>query len=150
MDQDIIVRHIREEELDELLSLYAHLHLKDDPFPPMPDLVVLWHDITLNPLLHYFVTEYKGEIVASCCLVIVPNLTHGARPFGLIENVVTHSDYRRKGCATALLKHALDFAWTADCHKVMLLSGVDRTEAHSVYEGLGFNRYSKIGYEAKP
>jgi GNAT superfamily N-acetyltransferase len=147
---DFTVRAISGDELHHLLELYAHLHSVDEPLPPPAEVAKLWHDILANPLLHYFGVEFDGRIVSACMLCIVPNLTHSARPFGVIENVVTHSDYRRMGFARVLLHHALQFAWQANCHKVMLLSSVARKEAHSLYESVGFSRHAKIGYVATP
>ena len=147
---NMTVRHIFEEELDDLVVLYTHLHPNDIPLPPQSDLKRLWHDIISNPLLHYFVVDFQGSIVSSCCLTIIPNLTRGARPYGLIENLVTHSDFRDKGFGKAVINFALEFAWKSDCYKVMLLSGVHRKEAHNLYESIGFNKDEKIGYVAKP
>jgi len=152
MDQGVIVRHIEKNELDDLLDLYAH-HLfssPDAPLPPQDQLEKLWDEIVDNPMLHYFVVEVEGKIVAACTISILPNLTRGARPYGLIENVVTHADYRGRGLAKALLKHALDFAWMENCYKVMLLSGTYRQAAHGLYESVGFSKNKKIGYIAQP
>ena len=127
-----------------------HIHSVDEPLPPPAEVQELWRDILANPLFHYFGVEFDGRIVSACMLCTIPNLTRGARPFGVIENVVTHSDYRRRGFAKALLQHTLEFAWQANCHKVMLLSGVARKEAHSLYESVGFSKHAKIGYVATP
>ena len=137
-------------ELNDLLELYKHLHADDLPLPSSAELERLWHDIINNPVFHYFVVEFEGKIVSSCTLSIIPNLTRGARPYGVIENVVTHLDYRRRGFGKAILKYALDFAWKSNCYKVMLLSGVYRNKAHGLYESVGFNKDAKVGYVAKP
>lgn len=86
----------KKNELGELLNLYKYLHSKDDPLPEDSILEKIWQNIISNPLLKYIVAEFDGEIISSCALVIIPNITRGARPYGLIENVVTHPDYRRK------------------------------------------------------
>jgi GNAT superfamily N-acetyltransferase len=150
MNKSITVRAIKEGELNELIALYTHLHTDDLPLPSRSELGKLWHDIFVNPLLHYFVVEYDGSIVSSCTLSIIPNLTRGARPYGVIENVVTHPDLRNKGFAKAALKYALDFAWRSNYYKVMLLSSVYRNGAQGLYESVGFNKDAKVGYVAKP
>jgi GNAT superfamily N-acetyltransferase len=152
MDQDTIVRHIHKNELDDLLDLYAH-HLfsaPDAPLPPRDHIEKMWNEITNNSMLHYFVVEVGDKIVATCTISIIPNFTRGARPYGVIENVVTHADYRGRGLAKALFKHTLDFAWSQNCYKVMLLSGKDRQAAHGLYESVGFSKNEKVGYIAKP
>lgn len=87
-------------------------------------------------------------MIASCVLVVVPNLTRNARPYALIENVVTHADYRRQGIGKRLLHHVLQFAWSQNCYKVMLLSSINREEAHQFYERVGFSRDRKVGFVA--
>lgn len=146
------VRQIKKDELDDLLNLYAY-HLfsaSDAPLPPHDQIEKMWNEIVDSPVLHYFVVEVGGEIVATCTISIIPNLTRGARPYGLIENVVTHADYRGKGLAKALLNHTLNFAWVENCYKVMLLSGKDRWAAHGLYQSVGFSNHEKVGYIATP
>jgi GNAT superfamily N-acetyltransferase len=144
------VRAIGREELPELLELYKHLHESDLPLVFDRRLEKLWDGICANPLLHYLVGELDGELVSSCTLAIIPNLTRGARPYGLIENVVTRRDHRKRGFATSVLKHALRIAWDNNCYKVMLLTGSKREETLRFYEGAGFKRNIKTGFAAYP
>jgi GNAT superfamily N-acetyltransferase len=145
----VTVRKIKKNELDKLLALYTHLHKNDTPLPSPTKLRKIWKDIFKNQLLHYFVIEDKGQFISSCTLSIIPNLTRSARPYSIIENMVTHSDFRRKGYGKEILKYALNFAWKKNCYKVMLLSGVYRKAAHSLYDSVGLSKKDKVGYVAK-
>jgi GNAT superfamily N-acetyltransferase len=46
----------------------------------------------------------EDAIIASCTLVVIPNLARGGQPYGLIENVVTHAAYRGRGFGKRLLR----------------------------------------------
>ena len=142
------IREIKKNELDKLLKLYTHLHRKDAPLPEKPKLLSIWEEITTNPRLHYYVLELDNRIVSSCTLSIIPNLTRGGRPYGLIENVVTHIEYRRRGYGTSILQHALDVAWEHNCYKVMLLTGSKDPAIHHFYEKVGFLKGVKTGFVA--
>ncbi|MGI9431307.1 MAG: GNAT family N-acetyltransferase, partial [Myxococcota bacterium] len=85
-------------------------------------------------------------LLATCTAAIVPNLTRGARPYAVIENVWTHPSARRRGLGSAALRQLLDRCWNADCYKVMLLSGARREEAHEFYERNGFDKHAKQGF----
>jgi GNAT superfamily N-acetyltransferase len=146
---DVIVRQAAEDDLDGLLDLYAQLSPNDAPLPPRAQVVELWEEIIANPMLTYFFAEHAGKLIATCNLTIVPNLTRGTRPFGVIENVITHPDFRRQGVAKAILDRAIETAKQAGCYKVMLLSGASRKEAHALYEKVGFSKDTKLGFDLR-
>ncbi|MHA1985540.1 MAG: GNAT family N-acetyltransferase [Promethearchaeota archaeon] len=144
----MLIREIKKNEFCKLLKLYTHLHQKDAPLPNKAKLESIWKEITGNPLLHYFVLELDNELVSSCTLSVIPNLTRGGRPYGLIENVVTHAEYRRRGFGTSILQHALEVAWENKCYKVMLLTGSREPAIHQFYEKTGFKMGVKTGFVA--
>ena len=144
----MIIRDIKKSEMSKLLKLYSHLHRNDAPLPEKSKLESIWKEITTNPLLYYFVLEYDEELVSSCTLSVIPNLTRGGRPYGLIENVVTHAKYRRRGFGKSILQYALDVAWKNKCYKVMLLTGSKDPVIHHFYEKVGFKKGIKTGFVA--
>jgi GNAT superfamily N-acetyltransferase len=144
------VREAKREDLDALLGLYQDLHPEDALLPSRATVEVVWRDILAAPWLHVFVAAEGGRFVASCVLQLVPNLTRGARPFGLIENVITRQGERRKGFAAKTLRHALRYAWKAGCYKVMLLTGRKEPEVAGLYEKVGFKQGLKVGFLALP
>jgi ribosomal protein S18 acetylase RimI-like enzyme len=145
-----MIRELNSPELSALLELYTHLHAADDPLPSGGEVEELWKMIQQNPNLKYFGVFVNGVLVSSCTLSIVPNLTRGCRPYGVIENVVTHTDYRRQGHGRTVLKHALADAWSAGCYKVMLLTGREDEGTYKFYESAGFDRHAKQAFLAKP
>ncbi len=144
------IREIKEGELKELLDLYSHLHSADDPLPEKEFVNALWKEIQTNPDLLYFGLYVDGRLVSSCTISILPNLTRGCRPYGVIENVVTHKDFRRKGYGRAILRHALDYAWSRNCYKVMLQTGRKDEGTFRFYESAGFDRQAKQAFLARP
>ena len=144
----MVIREIKRNEMNKLLQLYTHLHKKDAPLPEKSKLISIWEEISTNPRLHYFVLDLDDEIVSSCTLSIIPNLTRGGRPYGLIENVVTHNEYRRRGYGTSILHHALNVAWDQNCYKVLLLTGSKDPAIHLFYEKSGFQKGIKTGFVA--
>jgi GNAT superfamily N-acetyltransferase len=139
-----IIRYIRKHELSELMELYKHLNEEDQTLVEDAELKALWEEILEDPGQHYLVAEVDGKLVSSCVMVVIKNLTRGASPYALIENVVTHPDYRNKGIGTRLLKKAQEIAKEKGCYKVMLLTG--RKRAIPFYEKAGFERKSKTGF----
>lgn len=147
---EIQFRPIRADELSSLLDLYTHLNSDEPPLPDGDVLNQLWDSFLSDPKICCLVGEMNGRLIASCTLIIIPNLTRGARPYGLIENVVTHAEFRQKGIGSALLHHALRLAWEQRCYKVMLLTGRKDEETLRFYEKAGFKRGIKTGFVAKP
>ncbi|MBI5259197.1 MAG: GNAT family N-acetyltransferase [Burkholderiales bacterium] len=137
-------------ELPALLALYRHLHRADDPLPAPAVVQAVWQELLASPRHHLIGGYVDAQLIASCTLVVIPNLTRGCRPYGLIENVVTHADHRNRGHGKALLAHALGLAWAQGCYKVMLLTGRKDEATFAFYEAAGFDRHGKQGFIARP
>jgi GNAT superfamily N-acetyltransferase len=95
-----------------------------------------------------FVGVAQDAIVASCTLIIMPNLTRGGQPYGLIEDVVTHTAHRGHGFGKQLLRVAVAAAWQADCYKVMLMTGSRKPSTLAFYTAAGFEQ-SKTGFQVR-
>ena len=140
-----MIRELLPQDLESLLKLYTHLHA--NPIPdPSPSLDALWQEIMTDPQHHIIGAWENGHLAASCVCIVLPNLTHGQRPYALIENVVTDPAYRRRGLATACLDAACGIAHAADCYKVMLLTGSKQESTLRFYEKAGFNRQDKTAF----
>jgi len=144
------VRVIQPHELNELLALYAHLHEADDPLPESSIVQEVWRELMENPRYRYFGGYVDRTLVSSCAITVVPNLTRACRPYGVIENVVTHANHRNNGHGKALLAHALSHAWSVGCYKVMLLTGRKDPATFRFYESAGFDPHEKQAFIAKP
>ncbi len=144
------IREIQSHELQSLLSLYAHLHEHDDPPASAEAAEAVWSEALANPRIKYFGGFASDSLVSSCTLTVVPNLTRACRPYGVIENVVTHAMHRRRGWGKAVLAHALGEAWRQNCYKVMLLTGRKDKATMRFYELAGFDRHDKQAFVAKP
>jgi GNAT superfamily N-acetyltransferase len=142
-----VVRPVVPDDLAGLLALYRHLSADPEPDPQRAE--AAWRSLLSSGLTTVFVAESEGRLVASCTLITVPNLTRGARPYAVIENVVTHADHRRHGLGRAVLDAALAAARSAGCYKVMLASGSPREETLRFYERAGFTRGGKTFFEVR-
>ena len=143
----MIIREIKEDEIEQLTELYFHYTKKENlPEIPKEKIRSIWNEIQKNPCVHYFVLESENRIAASCILSTTPSFIRGGSAYGVIEHVVTDSKFRKRGFAKELLTYSLEYAWNQGCTEVMLLSGFNDTGAHRIYEKLGFDRHERIGF----
>ena len=131
----MLLREIEKAELSQLMRLYRILHPSDVPLPDRSVVEQRWSDIQADSAHTYFGAFVDDSLVSTCTLSVIPNLTRGCRPYGMIENVVTDPPFRRQGIGSAVLKHALRHAWKCECYKVMLLTGRLNEETYRFYEG---------------
>ena len=140
-----MIREVMDSDYAGLMKLYMQLH--NNPFPEKDNsMTELWNRILKDKDHHIIVAQEDGEIVSSCVCVIIPNLTHGQRPYALIENVITHEAYRKRGLATACLNYAKKIAEKENCYKMMLLTGSKEESTLKFYEMAGYNKNDKTGY----
>jgi len=146
---DVLVRTAKPEDLLPLLALYRQLN-PDDP-PVKPTLAqAAFHEILASPHFELFVAELAGDVVGTCYLNTVPNLSRGLSPYAVLENVVVDQRLRGRGIGQAVVGHALDRAWQRGCYKVMLMTGSRRESTHAFYRRCGFSSGDKFAFVAKP
>jgi ribosomal protein S18 acetylase RimI-like enzyme len=148
--QTAAVRPLVDDDLDELLNLYPHLHPDDAPLPGRAEVERVWRAALVMPGSRYFGGFDGKSLIASCAVTVIPNLTRGCRSYGVIENVVTHRDHRRQGWGRAVMTAGMDFAWSQECYKILLLTGRKDEAVWRFYESLGFDRHEKVGFVATP
>lgn len=139
-----MIREINNGDYEQLMELYLHLHEKTVPdFAMAKD---VWEKILDDENYHIIVAEEDGKLVSSCTCIIIPNLTHGPRPYAWVENVVTHSDYRGRGLATQCLDYAKKLAIRENCYRLVLMTGSKLESTLKFYEHAGYNRTDKTGF----
>jgi GNAT superfamily N-acetyltransferase len=143
----LTTREANRDDLSALLELYQHL-AEGDERPSLDLAEEVFERFKAYKGSAIVVGQVKGALVASCTLIVVPNLTRGGRPYGLIENVVTHRDFRNRGFGKQVLLQAVDLAWEADCYKAMLMTGSNKRETLDFYHGVGFEQ-SKTGFQMR-
>ena len=140
-----MIREIESRDLEELLNLYLHLH--EVRVPELDGHIRdIWEKILANDDYHLIVAEEDGKLVSSCTCVIVPNLTRNGASYALIENVVTHADYRGRGLARACLDYAKKIAEENECYKMMLITGSSNPKTHEFYRNAGYSCEGKTAY----
>ncbi|URK87306.1 GNAT family N-acetyltransferase [Rhizobium sp. RCAM05350] len=145
--EDFDIRPAAQDDLPALLALYRHLNA-DDPEVPTDIAAERFAEITAQPGMTVLIGLSGEALTSSVTLVMIPNLTRGGAPYALIENVVTHLDYRKRGHARALIRHAFASAWQQGCYKVMLLTGSKDPATLAFYEGCGFTQ-DKTGFQVR-
>jgi ribosomal protein S18 acetylase RimI-like enzyme len=140
----ISVRAASQADVPALLDLYAELHPADLP-PAAQTALDVWRAIEAQPGRTVLVAQAGATVVGTVDCTVLANLTRGARPFMLVENVVVSAGYRRAGIGSALLEAAEHLARQAGCYKVQLLSRAGRDAAHAFYESHGFRAVAQ-GY----
>jgi len=137
------IRLATEEDVPRILDLYHELtislsQVEISRSPSPDDYRKVFAEICGDPRHELFVAEDKGEVVGTVVLLIVPNLSHSATPWALVENLVVGQKYRRTGLGKMLLEHVIARAKEKGCHRIELCSDKRRKEAHRLYRSVGF------------
>lgn len=146
----MLIRKAALEDFDSLCRLYQQLHPEDPTTANAADLRV-FQQILESSILHLFVASIEDQdLVASTYLNIIPNMTRGASPYAVIENVITREDLRGSGIGRIMMQHTLQFAWDQGCYKAMLQTGSKQESTHGFYRACGFRADDKVAYVARP
>ena len=139
------IQALNREDLQQLLELYSQLN-EDDSTIEADLSESIWNKTIESKLIDYLGLFLENQLVSVCQMLVVPNLTRGGLPYCLIENVVSHKDFRNRGYGKLVLKEAIDLAWSRNCYKVMLMSGRKEESVAQFYRSVGFSDNQKQAY----
>ncbi len=127
----------------DALCLYKEL-VGTIPVPEGNKGAARFADILQHPGTTIWGAELDGGIASMATLHILPNMTFSARPYCLVENVVTLRALQGRGLARGVMDSVRQAAWAAGAYKIMLLTGKS-LGAKGFYEKLGFSDDQKYG-----
>lgn len=135
-----MIRKAKVTDAEDLKVLYFEYLTK---YPPEEEQDMMqWAEVLTkfekDDHMYLLVAEEDGKAVSSVQMAIIESLTHNVRPFAVIENVVTHGDYRNRGYASALLQRASEIAKEKNCYKVFLETGSNKESTLNFYRNNGF------------
>jgi ribosomal protein S18 acetylase RimI-like enzyme len=131
------VRPAIEQDIPRILELYEELTGERHDLTRR-ETGPVFAEISSMPSHELLVAEEDNVVVGTMVLLIVPNFSHGALPWAIVENLIVGVGYRRRGIGRLLMDYAVARAREAGCYKLQLLSSVKRREAHRFYKALGF------------
>ena len=129
-------------DLNAVQYLYSQLY--DAEQRPTEQVLSQWKKLLSYDNIHIILTEQDGIPVSTCCLTIIPSITHNARPFAMIEYVVTDKAHRRTGAGKACLDYARQLAIQQSCYKIMLITS--RPDAHAFYKACGYSEEGRTAF----
>lgn len=136
----MVIRKAKSTDANDLKVLYFEYLTH---FPPKEEQdMTQWAELLAkfekDDHMYLLVVEEDEKVVASVQMAIVESLTHNVRPFAVIENVVTHGDYRNRGYGSALLQKTSEIAKEHNCYKVFLETGSNKESTLNFYRNNGF------------
>jgi len=102
-------------------------------------------ELSEDPRTALLVAEIDGQVCATALVSLCEDVMFKRQPFAVVENVVVDVAARNRGVGAALMREVETFCAASDCSKIMLLSSVDRTDAHRFFERCGFDASIKRG-----
>lgn len=147
----MLIRQAEEKDVLDIKDLYFNFLTK---YPPKEEQdIEVWkkliNEMNKSENLYLLVVEEDNRVVSTVQLAIIPSLTHNVRSFAVVENVVTHEDYRKKGFASMLLQEAIKIAQNKNCYKIFLETGSNRETTLNFYKENGFEMDTKHSFLKK-
>ncbi|MBN1444612.1 MAG: GNAT family N-acetyltransferase [Candidatus Omnitrophica bacterium] len=147
-DMKKIVSEAKMEDIEGIVSLLYQL----SPRKPGESLdretgQAILKSIIDNPDYCLCVAKINGELAGTALLLIQLNLSHGGKPYGHVENVVTDVSRRGKGIGLTMVNFLMSKARERGCYKVIL-----DCEAKNIpfYERCGFSLTGESEMRFKP
>lgn len=139
--EELEIREATVDDLVAVLALYADPDMDGGEVLRLEEAKPRFEALRRDRDHRLFVAQVAGETIGTFSLLVMPNLAHGGRPAGVLENLVVASPWRSRGIGKALVGAAIDLCKQKRCYKLTLSSDLRRGRAHAFYDRLGFERH---------
>lgn len=129
--KNILIRAVLQNDMEAVIEL---LQSMSEFKPPRSDLLNIWNSFFKQTNVHSLVAIMDNQIVGYGSIVIEAKIRGGK--MGHIEDIVSHSLFRKKGIGKAVVDALFDIAKVNGCYKVALQCKERNVEF-----------YKKFGYE---
>jgi len=140
----IIVREATEDDLSQVLALYAQPGLDDGQLLDEAAAREVFAQFKRYPSYRLFVACEESaprRVIGTFAMLVMHNLAHMGTPSAVVEDVVVDEARRGLGIGRRMMDEAVAKARESGCYKLALSSNQRRTRAHAFYESLGFERH---------
>lgn len=135
------IREATEKDLPAILSLYAQPDMDNGKVLPIEQAQRIFTRIKNYPNYRIYVAKADDKIIGTFALLITDNLAHLGAPSGIVEDLVVHPSWQRKGVGKQIMEFARKRCREMGCYKLALSSNLKRKAAHRFYESLGFQKH---------
>lgn len=142
----MIIRNMIIEDLPELALLYKQFWGKESDLKSMKELFKILSDRDSHIMLSAI---DDNKLVGSVTGIICDELYGQCKPFMVLENMIVDIRYRNKGIGKALIEDLERIALERQCTQIILVTEVNRNDACSFYEQIGYSRDTHRGYKKK-
>lgn len=137
------IRPATDADLPRLVELLFQLSQlgelpENRPHPPGAAELEGLQRLMSDPGYACYVLQDGGHVEGTLTLYILPNISHGGRPFAIVESVVVDERAQGSGYGRLLMERAEVLARSAGCYKIALTSNRKRADAHRFYSRLGY------------
>jgi N-acetylglutamate synthase-like GNAT family acetyltransferase len=141
--ESALIREATPSDLPRLLILMQQLSAGGAHPETEVALLTPRHELVLAELMasqfsHLLVLEEDGQVLATCAVYIVPNLSHRGASWAIVENVVVDEACRGKGYGERLMAEAEQIARQGGAYRLSLMSNMLRADAHRFYARIGY------------
>jgi N-acetylglutamate synthase-like GNAT family acetyltransferase len=130
-----MIREAESKDINALETLYKELAPNSKNIMVLPERI---EQIRSDSNNYLFVYEEKGIVVGTVFVTLGLDPMYQFRPYAVVENVIVDNDFRGIGIGKKLIEYVDQLCVSKGCTKIMLLSSVNRVEAHEFFIKNGY------------
>lgn len=140
------IREAAKKDLFSILSLYAQPDMYGEGGISLKQAGLIFNKMKKYPNYKVYVAVIDGVVIGTFALLIMDNLANMGKSSGIVEDLVVHTDWQKKGIGRQMMQFAMQICRQNNCYKLVLSCNIKRKKAHNFYKNLGFKQH---GYSFK-